>query len=108
MRVKIQFGEETNTADITWDKEVKDFPRLVKYNGEKYSFAMYETDPMFTYDYFFYFSAVTYNHPQYWHFTQDLYDFARAWGDKNCQCGAKYNKGWEQFHMHYCPLWKKI
>ncbi len=108
MRVKIQFGKEENTTEILWDKEVKDFPRLVYYNGDKYSFSMYDADPTCVYDYFFYFSPVTYNHPEYWHFAENLSNITKPLGDKNCQCGAKHNKGWENFHMHYCPLWKKI
>jgi len=107
MRVKIQFGKDTNTTDIIWNKTIKEFPTLISYQGDKWSFFMYEPDPTYIRDHIFYFSLVAYGNSGYWHFAPHLFDIAPTWGDKTCQCGARHNRGFETFHMYYCSLWKK-
>ena len=105
MRIKLEFGLHDGTEIVSWFRNITDFPKLLKYQGNAYEFAMYRTDPTLQNDYIFNFSQTK-------HYNVSFYDIPtfnelfRFPLDSRCVCGAKWDKGNPNHHMFFCPRWK--
>ena len=108
MRLKIIFGNESNVEELSWNKDIQDFPKLIEYKKENYSWFMYDKSEDPWVEYILHFSKV----PQY-----DRDYFAKAltmdevrdfWRRTDCECGAEKIFGKVTGHSFWCPKWRKM
>lgn len=106
MKIKIEFGLSDGVEIVNWYRDIVDFPKLLRYQGSVYEFAMYRADPTLQTDYIFNFSQ-TNRYLTRWEdipVFRDMFSFP-AW-DANCQCGSKHDKGNPKHHYEFCPKYK--
>lgn len=106
MRLALKFGNDEQLRHMGWWNPIGNFPTLVKYNGKKWEFVMYDTDKTGVADNILYFSQLASYDPN-WHATtfQDIEHLLdRIWGP-TCECGKDKHKFTS--HSHWCPKGKK-
>ena len=105
MKVKVEFGTYDGTEIISWYKGISDFPKLVRWQGNVYEFALYQEDTTHQNDYIFNLSRVT-SYPGKYYEIPSFTDMFGSKFDDKCSCGAKYDKGNPNYHFLFCPKWK--
>ena|ERR1700749_1207120 len=106
MRIRIEFGLQDGTETVNWFRDIKDFPRYMRYHGCIYEFVMYEQKQNDYVDYVFKFSSFNnfYWSPE----EKDIHSFIEMFGSQQsnmCFCGAKFDKGNPDYHYDFCPKW---
>lgn len=94
---------------VEWNGILPDFPKLVKYNGARYEWIMW--DPGDANDPFHYrltFATVTPSKPYYHDYYTDLDDIKfnnYSQAPITCECGSHKPTG--QQHGYWCKLYKR-
>ena len=102
MKLYINFGL-TIKKEVKWYRDVMDFPKLLRFNGSKWEWAMYQS---LGNNYELTFSQIATYDPNYY---VDMPSFEEMfeWDNRDkCCCGAAYNSGFTWDHLRYCPKWK--
>lgn len=106
MKIKVEFGMYDGSEIINWYRDISDFPKLLRYQGSVYEFAMYTPDTTLQNDYIFTFSQTS-RYRARW---EDIPVFKDMFGppawNSTCQCGSKYDKGNPKHHYEFCPKYK--
>jgi hypothetical protein len=103
VRILVKFGLDGYKKVVTWNKELLDFPKLLKYSGRKWEWFLYSTDPTMINDYEITLCEIGMHDPGYY---LDIPDFEDLFGSSSkCECGARFSS-FEWDHMYLCPLWK--
>jgi len=101
MKLVINFGLNIK-KEVYWYKDVMDFPKLIRFNGNKWEWSMYQSSGN---GYDLIFSQVATYDPNYY---VDMPSFEEMfeWDSTNkCECGAIYSSfNWD--HLRYCSRWK--
>lgn len=103
MRVKVTFGSNGVEKEVIWKEKIKDFPQLVKFNGKRWQWIVYDSVDNINYT-LIYSEIPTYDPNHY----ADMDDFEVLFPSSQiiCECGAKYGSfSWD--HMRMCKLWTK-
>lgn len=106
MRLRVDFGLHGARREVNWWQPIEDFPKLFRFQGKKWEWFMYDKDKSGHVDYVLTFSEIASYDPN-WHATMD--DFEDRFGHQigvKCECGAVYTS-FPNFHMLYCPMWRK-
>ena len=106
LKLQLQFGiPGGRKKNIEWKKELKEFPKIVKFEGKRWEWIMYDKSKTGN-DYDLAFGRIS-----------DETDlgglpvpcieemFPDGWAAK-CECGAIYTSFPEE-HMFFCPKWRK-
>lgn len=109
MKIKCEFGLWDGHETITWYRDIADFPKLLRYQGDLYEFVMYkEEDIGHPVDYTFTFSKTSKAVVKYSDVPVFREMFAHCFiRSDDCQCGAKHDKDNPKYHMFFCPKNKK-
>lgn len=104
MKLRVDFGINGPRREVNWYQDIKQFPHLLKYESKNWEFVMYDRDPTAMFDYILMFSAIPSYHPNAYATAED---FELKFGGRNgCECGSIYSSA-PQFHMFFCPMWRK-
>ena len=106
MRLRFDFGINGTRREVTWWRDVSDLPTAFSFNGIKYEFFMYKKDHSKNYDLICTFAEMRESDPRWY----NCKDFDQEFGYNSktaCECGSIYSSA-AQFHMFYCPMWKKV
>lgn len=108
MKIRIEFGFSDGTENVNWYRDIADFPKLLRYQGDVYEFVMYApTGYGHPADYIFNFSKTKYYKARW----EDIPVFRDMFGypswDSSCKCGAKHDKGNPNYHYPFCDKYKK-
>lgn len=102
MKLIINFGLSIK-KEVNWYKDLMDFPKLIKFQGSRWEWAMYNAIGS---DYELTFSQIYSYHP---HFYAEMpcFEDMFEWGNLDkCCCGAAFSSfPWDHFRM--CPKWTK-
>ena len=109
MKIKIEFGQWDGHETITWYREISDFPKLLRHQGDLYEFAMYQKEsPGHPVDYTFNFSKTSKTVVKYSDIPVFKEMFAHCFiRSDGCHCGAKHDRDNPNHHMFFCPKSKK-
>jgi hypothetical protein len=102
MKLVINFGHNGIKKEVDWYRQLMDFPKLIRFSGSKWEWAMYHNVGS-TYELTF--SQIATYDPNYYVDMPSFEDMFE-WGvtDK-CVCGAIYSSfQWD--HLRYCPKHK--
>jgi hypothetical protein len=100
VRIKIDFGLLGTTETVNWYKDIADFPRLLRYQGNVYEFVMYQPTIGGYYDHIFTFSLTTYYGVSFYE-VPSFVDLFGSFKNNSCQCGAKFDKDFPNIHMFF-------
>ena len=102
MKLIINFGLTTK-KEVSWYKDVTEFPKLLRFNGARWEWAMYNQIGK---DYELTFSQIPSYDPNFY---ADMESFEDMFGWPNrdkCECGAIYSPfSWD--HSRFCRKWVK-
>jgi len=109
MKLKLYLGIAESPRVVTWWKsDVTSFPNLVIYKNKKYQFIMYEEDDTKQVDYICRFSEMQSYDPGWSSYAfEDIGHMIDDFFGTKCECGSVHTFA-SQFHMFFCPLWKKV
>ena len=105
LKLKVNFGEYAS-RETTWEKDLMDFPKLIRMYGYNYEWVMYQKDDTSLYDYILHFTKLG-SHDSDYHNEEirTWYDLFVAGGGYVCECGAIHSSfPWD--HLRYCKLWR--
>lgn len=100
MKLRIQFGL-MDRQEVFWYQPLESFPHIINYLGRNYEWLMYDKDPYGQVDQILIFSEISRHDPSYgvlcplWN---DLFPNR----EEGCECGAKHDRHFPNFHMRYC------
>ena len=103
MRLTINFGHHGTKKEVNWYRDLMEFPKLIRFQGLKWEWAMYNTigeDSELT------FSQIPTYDPNFYTDMPSFEDMFE-WGQSDkCVCGAVYTSfPWD--HMRFCGKWIK-
>lgn len=104
MNIIINFGLNGAKKEVTWHKPLMDFPKLIRFQGSCWEWAIYNyigTDCELT------FSKIPSYDPNYYA-EMPTFEVMFEWtsgGDK-CECGSAHT-AFPFDHMFYCKKWSK-
>lgn len=102
MKLFIIFGYGTPKKEVNWYRDLMDFPKLIRYSGSKWEWAMYHNIGS---DYELTFSQIATYDPNFYADMPGFEDMFE-WGNVDkCECGAAYS-GFTFDHMRFCKKWK--
>ena len=102
MRLIINFGHKGIKKDINWYKALMDFPKLIRFQGAKWEWAMYNNIGA---DYELTFSQIATYDPNYYADMPSFEEMFEWSGATKCECGAIFSSfAWD--HMRFCPKYK--
>lgn len=106
MRLRLDFGINGSRKEVSWYEELSLFPTALYFEGEVWEWIMYQDDPNGHYDKILSYGLLKQGDPR-WSNYVDFYDRfgGQGWGYR-CECGSAYSSA-PQFHMFYCPMWRK-
>jgi len=108
MRLRINFGDSDSSEEIFWWKPLEDFPKILEYDGHKWSWFMYDTDKTKTVDYILTFTKIPTYDPYYGVYAPTLDQLiANPYGPK-CECGSESIHGPKGGHSYWCPKYVKL
>jgi hypothetical protein len=100
MKLVVKFGMSIK-KEVDWYRDVMDFPKLLRFQGSKWEWAMYNGSGQ---NYELTFSQIGSYDPSFYMDMPSFEDmFEWAGGDK-CVCGALYTS-FTFDHMRFCPKW---
>src|SRR5208282_4593426 len=107
MKLTINFGHNGIKKEVNWYRDLMDFPKLIRFSGSKWEWAMYHNVGN---DYELTFSQIPTYDPNFYADMpsfEDMFEWANV--DK-CVCGSAYSSfSWD--HMRFCPKhksWDKL
>jgi hypothetical protein len=102
MKLRVKLGS-TDTKEVSWFKNLEDFPKLIKYLGRNYEWVFYDIDPTGKVDQVLTFSMLMTYNPNYGVTCDSWTDLFGV--DLNvCECGAAFSSfSWD--HLRYCKKW---
>jgi hypothetical protein len=90
MKILINFGLEGPSRQIIWNSDhILGFPKLLRYNGKKWEWFMYDVDITGPNDYKLIFSELPTYDPNFY---VDMVSFEDLFGypDEKCECGGTF------------------
>ena len=102
MRLKIAFGYKSIEKIVDWNRDVTDFPKLIKFDGRRWEWVTYNSPDGLTYELVF--SQIPTFDPNFY---ADMPDFETMFPNSEikCECGARFSSfGFD--HMRMCKLWR--
>ena len=109
MRIRVVFGESNQAEEIAWHKDIQDFPKLIEYKDENYSWAMYDKSEDVYVDYVFYYSKIPQYDRDFFTKAMTMNEIRDYWRNNDCECGAEKVAGSAKTgHSFWCPKWKKM
>lgn len=113
MKLRLEFGAPAKRIrEVDYNgSHVSNFPKIVRYDGAVWEFIAWDTDKMSGCDFKLLFGERRNYDEQNNLPVTDLegmfgsYDI--SFGNK-CECGATYQRGFENFHSRWCPKWEKL
>lgn len=101
MKLIINFGYGGSKKQVDWYRDVMDFPKLLRFQGNKWEWAIYHNVGK---DYELTFSQIPTYDPNFYVDMPSFEDMFEFNLDK-CVCGSIYSSfAWD--HLRYCPRWK--
>lgn len=103
MQLSIKFGLDSGPKLITWDKNINDFPRLIKFQGKKWEWFMYNDigNGVIELNY----SQIATYDPNFYIDTMENFEDLFKTNEIKCECGSAYGP-FEWDHFRYCKMWK--
>jgi hypothetical protein len=105
MKIIINFGYNGLKKEVTWYRDIMDFPKLIKFRGDRWEWAIYSNTGK---DYELTFSKLATHDPLFsanMPSFEDMFESSFS-ASNDCACGALYTS-FPQFHMVFCPKWKR-
>lgn len=104
MRLRVEFGL-TEYREATWDEDLSDFPKLIKFNTFNHEWIVYDRDITGKYDYILKFSALS---PIDADYHKDAPSWEQLFGyiPHICECGSEHFPP-PRRHMFYCKMYRK-
>lgn len=105
MKLRVDFGYLRK--ETMWFKDLTDFPLVITKSGQNWEWLCHDIDPSGEFDHVLTFTLQSafsalnmVGQPTKFEdlFPDDPY---------GCQCGAKYERGFENAHYGYCPRFRK-
>lgn len=103
MTYEVDLGEHKDPIVVKFDGDIDKFPKYLKYKGVRYEMVMY--DRGVNVDWKVFFGEIPAFDPCFWNEFTDLEQLTSV-GKNACQCGAAHTS-FQNFHMYYCPMWRK-
>lgn len=109
MRVRLEFGYPVvKKKIIDFAGDIKSFPNYVTYDNLTYEFIAYEKDQTGATEYVFKFGEIASSLvPDYMAIVDIEWAYGGNFNSNKCECGAAYERGFENSHWQMCPLWSK-
>lgn len=101
MKVIVNFGLVIK-KEVDWYKDISDFPRLLRFNGQKWEWVVYNSIGN---GYQLTFSQLPTYDPNFYADMNSFEDMFERYQDR-CECGAAYSKSFSFDHMRFCKKWK--
>lgn len=106
VKLRIDFGYNGTRREVTWWQQLSDFPTAVLFNGERWEWVSFEKDYSGNFDQILLFGRMSPGDARW----MECVDFENRFGTSStydtCQCGSIHSSA-PQFHMFYCPKWRK-
>jgi hypothetical protein len=106
MRLKLEFGFGDGVEVVSWYRDVKDFPKYIRYQGDTYEFVLYNQDDTMQNDYILHLSKSRSYNCKY----EDIPKYSDMFGGyfkkEECECGAKHDRHYPQGHYHWFNKYK--
>lgn len=104
MKLRIDFGLYGPRKEVTWWQPLEDFPTGLFYDNQRWTWSIYKDDPYKAYDKILTFELMAIGDQRWYNCT----DFQARFGfNSGCECGSIHTSA-PQFHMFYCPMWRKV
>jgi hypothetical protein len=102
MKLIISFGHSGTKKEVHWYRDIMEFPKLLRFAGAKWEWAMYHNIGD---DYELTFSQIPAYDPNYY-VDMESFEDRFEWGQiDKCVCGAIFSSfSWD--HLRYCPKHK--
>ena len=103
MNLVLNFGLNGAKKQVTWHKPLMDFPKLLRFQGKCWEWAIYNSIGS---DYELIFSQIPTYDPNYYA-EMSSYEELFEWSNKSydCCCGAAWTS-FEWDHLRFCPKHK--
>jgi hypothetical protein len=102
MKLILKFGLTGTTKQVYWGKDLMDFPKLIRFDGKRWEWSMYDGSYQAGYELIFG-PIPTYDPNNY--ADMPSYEEMFELGKDGCVCGAHFSSfKWD--HLRYCGLWK--
>lgn len=103
IKLFISFGHDGIKKEVAWYRELMDFPKLLKFRGIPWEWAMYHNVGK---DYELTFAKIPTYDPNFY-VEMESFEAMFEWtGADKCECGSIYTSfSWD--HMRYCKKWTK-
>ena len=106
MRLKIILSKTGGEYTVVWPKMISDFPKFIQAHGHIYEFISYDASSNWDITYDCYFGEVTNKLSYMGYVPIDLDELLYPNLYDKCECGAKYDRDFPNFHMFFCPKYK--
>lgn len=106
MKIRVDFGIHGKRREVGWYQALEEFPNYIAFQGKNWEWIMWDTDRTGAFDYIATFIELLNYDP---HWPKPLVNFEERFPStlNECQCGSSYTS-FKDFHMMYCPLWRKM
>lgn len=110
MKLRLEFGiPATKKLQVHWFETTSpaDYHSVVKYADKVWELISYKADPNNTVEYVLIFDEVP-EHKIATLYPYDLdFHYNRLYAN-DCECGAIYERGFEDAHSFWCKKWTKV